>query len=88
LYLLDADAINDQGEIAGFGATSTGELHAFLAIPCDKGHASASHCRNIEHSALGEREGDQRPKLDPSGVLRFFGARDAVDRAGINGFIE
>lgn len=71
LYLLDADAINERGEIAGFGATSTGELHAFLAIPCDKAHASASYCRNIEHSAFGEREGDQRPKVDSSEVLKF-----------------
>jgi probable HAF family extracellular repeat protein len=33
LYLLNACAINDVGEITGFGATSTGEVHAFLAIP-------------------------------------------------------
>jgi probable HAF family extracellular repeat protein len=34
LYLLTAFAINDSGEIAGFGATSDGELHGFLATPC------------------------------------------------------
>jgi probable HAF family extracellular repeat protein len=33
LYLLNACAINDVGQITGFGATSTGEVHAFLAIP-------------------------------------------------------
>jgi probable HAF family extracellular repeat protein len=33
LYLLVASAINAQGEIAGFGVTQTGDLHAFLATP-------------------------------------------------------
>ena len=38
LYLLIADAINDRGEIVGFGATSNGEIHGFLAIPSDRDH--------------------------------------------------
>lgn len=33
LYLIEADDINDQGQIVGGGVTSTGELHAFLASP-------------------------------------------------------
>jgi probable HAF family extracellular repeat protein len=33
LFLLFPSAINSRGEIAGFGATSTGDIHAFLAIP-------------------------------------------------------
>src|SRR5262249_39911120 len=33
LYLLTAFAINDVGEIVGFGVTSTGEVHGFLATP-------------------------------------------------------
>ncbi len=33
LYLLWASAINSSGQIAGFGATSTGDIHAFLATP-------------------------------------------------------
>jgi probable HAF family extracellular repeat protein len=33
LYLLTAFWINDSGEIAGFGATSDGEIHGFLAMP-------------------------------------------------------
>lgn len=47
LYLLLAEAINNKGEIVGFGATSKGELHGFLAIPrdrdrnCDAGDPSA-----------------------------------------------
>jgi probable HAF family extracellular repeat protein len=33
LFLLVATAINARGEIVGFGVTSAGELHAFLATP-------------------------------------------------------
>ena len=41
LYLLTAIAINDSGEIVGFGATDDGDLHGFLATPCS---ASAGAC--------------------------------------------
>jgi hypothetical protein len=33
LYLLNASSINDRGQIAGLGVTSTGELHGYLATP-------------------------------------------------------
>ena len=33
LYLLVAFGINDVGQIAGFGATSSGDIHDFLACP-------------------------------------------------------
>jgi probable HAF family extracellular repeat protein len=33
LYLLTACSINDAGDIVGFGATSDGEIHGFLAMP-------------------------------------------------------
>jgi probable HAF family extracellular repeat protein len=36
LYLLFAFGISDGGEIAGFGVTGTGQIHAFLATPCDE----------------------------------------------------
>jgi probable HAF family extracellular repeat protein len=41
MYLLFAHGINSRGEIAGFGVNSTGEVHAFLAIPCDRNHDDA-----------------------------------------------
>lgn len=41
LYLLTAFSINDSGDVVGFGATNTGELHAFLAMPCH-GHSCGS----------------------------------------------
>ena len=43
LYLLNAFAINEFEEIVGFGVqTSSGDLHAFLAQPCDAGSSTAS----------------------------------------------
>jgi hypothetical protein len=33
MYLANASSINDAGEIAGFGITVTGEVHAFRASP-------------------------------------------------------
>jgi hypothetical protein len=33
LYLLFGTVINSRGEIAGFGATSSGDIHGFLATP-------------------------------------------------------
>jgi probable HAF family extracellular repeat protein len=47
LYLLIAFGINDSGEIAGFGVqTSTGDVHAFLATPCDRNHADTDWCQD------------------------------------------
>jgi probable HAF family extracellular repeat protein len=48
LYLLTAFAINDRGEIAGFGVNSTMEVHAFLATPV--------HCEAASESAAQGRE--------------------------------
>lgn len=36
LYLAWAESINNRGEIVGYGATSTGEIHGFLAVPCER----------------------------------------------------
>jgi uncharacterized membrane protein len=37
LALTEAIYINDRGEIAGIGALSNGNTHAFLLIPCEAG---------------------------------------------------
>jgi probable HAF family extracellular repeat protein len=48
LYLLFAQAINSRGEIVGIGATTTGELHAFLATPILYGSESFSPAESNE----------------------------------------
>lgn len=53
LYLLTAFAINDSGEIVGFGATDQGDLHAFLATPCRE---ESSACSAAAAAAAGLRE--------------------------------
>ena len=43
LYLLTAFAINDRGEIVGFGVNSAGDVHGFLATPtCADANSEAS----------------------------------------------
>lgn len=42
LFLLFAFAINSRGEIAGFGVTSTGDVHSFLATPSNNAFTSES----------------------------------------------
>ena len=59
LYLLTAFAINDSGEIAGFGATSDGELHGFLAKPC----------REDPDACSRDNTGDARRNVNPRPVL-------------------
>lgn len=47
LYLLAANDINEQGEIVGVGLAINGELHAFVAIPCDDDHADCKESDGI-----------------------------------------
>jgi probable HAF family extracellular repeat protein len=42
LYLLDAESINSSGQIAGFGMTSAGDMHGFLATPTSGEDVSGS----------------------------------------------
>jgi probable HAF family extracellular repeat protein len=44
LYLQNAYAINDQGEIGGQGVDDSGNQHAFLLIPCDEHHPGVEGC--------------------------------------------
>lgn len=51
LYLLNAIAINDGGEVVGAGLASNGEVHAFLAVPCDEDHLDVAPCNDDEVAA-------------------------------------
>ena len=73
LTLLVALAINARGEIGGFGVTGTGEIHAFLAIPCDRNHAGDKCCRDRDSRVSGEDETPESPKAIVSeSVLQSF----------------
>jgi probable HAF family extracellular repeat protein len=55
LYLLWAAAINNRGEITGFGVTSTGETHAFLAVP-NRMHDGTIPAVQFDSPAIAPRE--------------------------------
>ena len=44
LHMYEAITINDRGEIIGTGSLSNGDIHAFLAIPCDANHPGVEGC--------------------------------------------
>lgn len=50
--LLTAYSISDSGEIAGFGITSDGEVHAFMATPCN---GNSPNCQDGTVPATAEK---------------------------------
>jgi probable HAF family extracellular repeat protein len=58
LTLQFADNINDTGEIAGQGLDTSGNLHAFLLIPCDEAHRDVEGC---DYSLVDAVTAAQRP---------------------------
>jgi probable HAF family extracellular repeat protein len=54
LYLLTAFGINDAGVIVGFGATSTGDLHGFVATPATPSGSEALLVRGPARPVLSE----------------------------------
>jgi probable HAF family extracellular repeat protein len=57
MYLLLAYGINDSSEIVGFGMeTTTGDLHGFLAIPCDRDHSGTDWCKDDADGADAEAD--------------------------------
>ena len=44
LQVIEADRINDLGEIAGDGKDVNGNNHAILLIPCDDNHPDVEGC--------------------------------------------
>ena len=56
--------INDRGEIAGSGALSNGDTHAFLLIPCDENYANTEGCEDqIERTPAVRGDASERPKI-------------------------
>jgi probable HAF family extracellular repeat protein len=55
IYMLIPYAINDEGDVAGFGVTSSGEIHGFLASPCRVDVADAAWCRSQSDGKAGKR---------------------------------
>jgi hypothetical protein len=51
-YLLDAESINDAGQIVGYG-TINGNVHAFIATPCDRDHQGRECGENVEGDSMG-----------------------------------
>jgi probable HAF family extracellular repeat protein len=58
LYLLSACSINLRGDIAGLGTTSTGEFHAYLAVP--------DNAAGEESSSAASQSGTNPPALPES----------------------
>lgn len=75
LYLLTASAINDSGEIVGFGVTDDGELHGFLATPCS---ASSGACGSASATSVTGAETLKKRK-----VVLSEDARNALLRSGL-----
>jgi probable HAF family extracellular repeat protein len=71
LYLLLGNAINARGEITGQAFNpSTGEFRAYLAIPCDAGHANDAGCLGGSESATAAALNTRPwlPSPSPQGV--------------------
>jgi probable HAF family extracellular repeat protein len=75
LYLLFAADINDRGEIVGQGLTINGELHAYLAIPCDENHSNVEGCLN-DAGPYSTQQSIQQAPTDASEISA--GHRDGV----------
>jgi len=74
LYLLTAFAINNSGEIAGFGVTDAGDLHGFVAKPC---HGESEGCKS-SGATSNRAEAKLRTPLSE-------GARKALLQLGLRG---
>lgn len=50
VQLTASNSISDDGQIVGTGVTAAGEVHAFLATPCDQNHADTEGGKDRGHS--------------------------------------
>jgi len=77
LYLLFAHGINSQGVIVGFGVdTGTGNVHAYLATPCDNSRADIGWCgADINDAGTEVGKSIERPN-----AIFLKGARDLLQQ--------
>jgi hypothetical protein len=74
LQLLTAFAINDSGEIAGFGVdTKSGDVHGFLATPCDLA-PTATACSSDKTVSAHQQDNTPRAALSPRARELFLKA--------------
>ena len=69
LLLVDATYINERGEIAGHGLTTSGENHAFLLIPCGEGIEGCGDA--AEGTVVASHAGETQKQLTPQEVSRI-----------------
>jgi probable HAF family extracellular repeat protein len=75
LSLVEAIYINERGEIAGNGVLASGDVHAFLLIPCEERHGEGEGCEDgggrntIFQPSSGPR--DVRNRTSPSPLRRM-----------------
>jgi probable HAF family extracellular repeat protein len=74
LFLLEAAAINDRGEIAGWGRLSDGEHRPFLLTPCNNDHASTEACED-RTASVSQDETRQRPIDFPENASKLIPRR-------------
>ena len=68
LYLLTGCSINARGEITGFAADATGDLHAYLATPITPGEGDAleTGARPVRLSARARINMERLVRMKPN----------------------
>ena len=61
LYMYEAISINERAEVIGNGSLPNGDVHAFLAIPCDENHQRIEGCDYRPVQAYATSSRSRRP---------------------------
>ena len=85
LYLLARESINARGQIAGYGATSSGDIHAFLATPCgrDDGDGDRDDARWCRDERTDTSAGPDMSTQRPNVVLSENARKQLQQRLGL-----